>query len=304
MRRANKEVSMRPRRLWAPVAAVSVVALTHLLGRLIVYLYVFDPVFSGGEARPMPSLEEASAFGNFVGLWAMPAAFLGLTALASFALARAAIIPRSRDGAIVGLVAAVGHQVVGLYFSSSDPSEGATFFVLGFASGLLGAAGGKRTLDDQEVLHEASREVAAARGPREIVSAVGKRLAGPDVVGVVLYGAVHRGEGANGEFLSLASWHSPILRGPTGERIGELLLGAAMRASKGGVPTVVHADGRGCQSSPRRPRNRPGERRYAPAAGEAGSGRAKSVKKRFTADSSPSIFTSPERNASSSGSPS
>jgi hypothetical protein len=43
---------------------------------------------------------------------------------------------------------------------------------------------------------------------------------------------------------------------------------------------------------------------YAPAAGEAGSGRAKSVRKRSTAASPPSISTFPERNASSSGRPS
>jgi signal transduction histidine kinase len=246
LKRATEEASTGWERLRAPVvavaASVAVVALTYLFARLVVYLYVFDPFFSLG-ARQMPSPEEAITFGNFVGLWIMPAAFLGLTLLSVVTLVRANLITRSRDGALFGLTAALLHQIVGLYFDPLKPAEAATFLILGVASGFLGVSWGRKKLDARESLYEASREVAAARDPQWIVSALAKHLADSDVVGLVLYGVAPRDERANHELSPLASWHSPISRGPAGERIGELLLGAATHASKSSVTTVVRADG-------------------------------------------------------------
>ena len=55
MKRATGEASTGWERLWVPVAAVAVVVLTYLLARLVVYLYVIDPLFSQAESRRMLS---------------------------------------------------------------------------------------------------------------------------------------------------------------------------------------------------------------------------------------------------------
>ena len=236
---------MRSRRLWAPVAAVSVVALTYLLGRLVVYLYVFDPLFSLGTVRQVPSQKEADAFGDLVGLWMMPVAFFVLTSLATFALARVGSIPRFRDGALCGLAAALLHQIAGLYFSPFNPAEAVTFFIFGTTGGLLGVAGGRRTMDTREALHGASREVAAARDPWEIVSAVGKHLAGPGVAEIILYTTTGGSEDANdGGLRPVASWHPPASHGPYGQRLGELLRAAATDGlGNNGQAVVLRTDG-------------------------------------------------------------
>ncbi len=97
-----------------------------------------------------------------------------------------------------------------------------------------------------------------------------------------------------------------IIHSTAYKQVGVLRCSATGRSHKLAVYGVVRPDSTVHLTPRRGNRSRPGptERCYTPAAGEASSGRGKSVRKRSTANSSPSILISPERSASARGRPS
>ena len=97
-----------------------------------------------------------------------------------------------------------------------------------------------------------------------------------------------------------------IIHSTAYKQVGVLQCSATGRSHKLAVYGVVRPDSTVHLIPRRGDCSRPGptERCYAPTAGAAGSGRGKSVGKRSTADSSPSISRLPERSASSSARPS
>lgn len=180
---------------WRSVLAAGALvgAATILLGRFVIFLYVFSPLlFFGldtvGEAR-------AEAFGFFVGRYAMPAFFFLATVAAALWVGRR-IGPGARlHGVLVGLTAFVASQVVAFtYAPGLILWEMAVYPALAVAGGLLGGGRGWSVRAGEEALHEASRDVAAARSARAIAAAVGERLAGTDVVGVSVWEAERGGD--------------------------------------------------------------------------------------------------------------
>lgn len=90
-------------------------------------------------------------------------------------------------GVLVGMVALVVHQLIGLYIGPFSPNEAARFLIVTLTGGWLGGVWGRLSVERREALYRASREVEVAQKPEDIVEAIGKHLAGTDVRSVALW---------------------------------------------------------------------------------------------------------------------
>lgn len=182
---------------WVLLAGVGAAVLPYLLSRLAVYAYLFVPLYLD---RGTPSGGQIRAFGDLILVWGWPALYLLLTVLAASWVARRAGERAVLHGVAVGIISVVASQIIGLYYGPLDPGELVKFLLLGIGGGLAGGYEGRAALAGQQALYRASREIAAAGEGRDLVAALGKHLAGPEVVGVALW----RSEGEHYEFVD--SW--------------------------------------------------------------------------------------------------
>ena len=147
-------------------------------------------------------------------------------------------------GVLVGLVALVVYQLIGLSFGPFSPNEATLFLLTTLAGGWAGGVWGRAAIERQEALFRASREIEVAQEPKAVVEAIGKHLAGPDVGGVAVWRTEPTPENETGHtFTLLASW-TPRLDGRW--TVGERLDGRGLPASDGpddGTPVVLRGDG-------------------------------------------------------------
>ncbi len=175
---------------WAALLGAGVALLTYGLMYLTFTAYVASlDILVPGE----PDAARLARLTSFVVVWGMPAVHLLLTFAAAYWLAYRTGGPTILQGALVGLAATVGNQLIGLAYGPLDPEELQAFLILGLCGGILGGIGGRISRAGQEAgqeaLYRASREISAARGFRGIVAAIGEHLSGPDVNGVALWEA-------------------------------------------------------------------------------------------------------------------
>jgi signal transduction histidine kinase len=124
-------------------------------------------------------------------------------------------------GVLIGLVSAVGFELIDLPNGLPDLNELTRAFVPVAGAGWVGGSLGEAILRWQRALYHASQAISAARSPQDIVEAIGEHLAGSQVSQVALWQDVSEvEEGASEEIELLNAWTSRIARGwPPGQRL-------------------------------------------------------------------------------------
>lgn len=188
---------------WIFAAGAVVAVLTHLLVYPITFLYSLL-VFLGWETLGAYSEQ----FGHLVGSWVMPGLHMILSALAASWVARKTGDAAVRNGTLTGLVTALANQLaVLIFFSPILPAELVKYIFFGLTGGLLGGLDGRKILVGQEALYETSRDIGGANSPHDIAAAIGKHLAGPDVLGVGLWqGSAAPGGNPSEKLEFIGSW--------------------------------------------------------------------------------------------------
>lgn len=211
----SKKVSRTNNLRWWPVllAGAGAALSTYLLQQLIIYVYVFGPRFleSSVFGHLLPvwepwGVEQAEWFGDIVGLYVMPALHMMLVIVAASWIGRRVGTGAVLHGVLIGLVAVVANQAIGLVYGPLVPRELVVYPLLGVGGGLLGGLLGWNIRSGEEALHEVSRAVGAASSPQEIAAAVGEHLAGSSVNGVSLWRDVHDDKW---EKFEMAGWWKP-----------------------------------------------------------------------------------------------
>ncbi len=143
-------------------------------------------------------------------------------------------------GVLVGLVALVVYQLIGLSFGPFSPDE-ATFFLLAtLAGGWTGGVWGRIAVEHQEALYRTSREVEVAQAPHTIVEAIGKHLAGQDTSSVAVWRTEPPSEEDESRKLSLLAAWTPKSgkRWPSEQTLDGYGL-PALTDPDNGMPTVI-----------------------------------------------------------------
>ncbi|MEJ7870680.1 MAG: histidine kinase [Rubrobacteraceae bacterium] len=166
---------------WVLPAGLMVVVLTFLLLFPIVVLYLLSEVVDRDE------------FAYLVASWIMPGIHFLATVVAASWVARRGDIAVAWHGLLVGLVSALGNQLlIFVLYPPVSPGELAKYLVLGIVGGLLGGYEGREALAGQRTLYEVSRNIGAASDPREIAIAIGEHLGGSKTKSVDLWRFVPR----------------------------------------------------------------------------------------------------------------
>lgn len=207
---------------WRLVLTVgaAVAVLTYLLQQLIIYLYVFGPGFVESSvlgflfpSRAPLQARQAESFGNLVGVYLMPALHLLLVAGAALWAGRRIGSGALLHGLLIGLVAALANQAIGLAYGPPIAGELVVYPLLGVAGGLAGGLWGWNVRSGEQALHRTSRAVGEARTSQEIAAAVGENLAGSNVSSVSVWTAPRKDEA---EYHELAgSWSRTADSWPT-----------------------------------------------------------------------------------------
>ncbi len=201
------------------VAAVSPLALVYLSMNLYaagVSVY-FGGDLSQGEIRE----RFLGPFARIMVNGGMPVLYLILTAAVSGLMTRAAGAINALQGLLLGLVSAVGIQLLGRAFGPFDPLELVYYPLLGVAGGWLGAVLSRGALARQEALYRATDALFSVGSPRDVAVAVGENLAGPSQERVSVW-RISPDAGNNGDFRleTLGSWAPGAAKAwPDGRRL-------------------------------------------------------------------------------------
>ena len=227
---------MKLRWWWVLLVGATVAVLDYVLLYLTVYAYVASyNLVTGGE----PSEADYQVFA----VLGLPLIHLLLVILAARWVAYRTDGRFVLYGVLVGLVALVVYQLIGLSIGPFSPDEATLFLLATLVGGWAGGVWGRAAIERQEALFRASREIEVAQEPKAVVEAIGKHLAGPDVGGVAVWRTEPTPENETGHtFTLLASW-TPRLDGRW--TVGERLDGRGLPASDGpddGTPVVLRGD--------------------------------------------------------------
>ena len=157
------------------VAAASPVALMYLL----VNLYAAGvSVYFGGDLSEARLREDfLQPFADFMARGGgLPALYTVLTAGAAGVLTRASGVANTVQGVLLGLVSAVGIQLIGRAFGPFSAWELVVYPLLGVAGGWLGVALSRGAVERQEALYRATGALYAVDAPRDVAAAVGGNL--------------------------------------------------------------------------------------------------------------------------------
>jgi uncharacterized membrane protein YuzA (DUF378 family) len=168
------------------VAAASPVALMYLLVNLYAACV---SVYFGGDLDGARLREDfLQPFADFMARGGgLPALYAALTAGAASALTRASGAANTVQGVLLGLVSAVGIQLIGRAFGPFAAWELVAYPLLGVAAGWLGVALSRGALERQEALYRATAALYAVDAPHDVAVAVGENLAGPEEERVTLW---------------------------------------------------------------------------------------------------------------------
>ena len=230
------------------VAAASPVALMYLLVNL--YAAGVSVYFGGdvGQARLREGFLQP--FADFMARGGgLPTLYAALTAGAASALTRASGAANTVQGVLLGLVSAVGIQLIGRAFGPFAAWELVLYPLLGASAGWLGVALSRGALERQEALYRATAALYAVDAPRDVAVALGENLAGPEGEHVTLWKILPGGEDDGGLGLEpLGSWAPPGTRAwPWGAPAGR---GEAPRA-RGPAAPLARGRARGGPAAPR-----------------------------------------------------
>lgn len=179
-------------------------AVVAVLDYIFLYLVVFG--YTSSYRLATGAVPGSAAYEVFAVL-GLPLIHLILVILAARWVAHRADGRFVLYGVLVGLVALVAHQLIGLYFGSFSLDEASLFLIVTLTGGWLGGVWGRLAIERREALYRASREVEVAQKPGDIVGAIGKHLADTDVGSVALwrYDPADENEAGN-TLMLLADW--------------------------------------------------------------------------------------------------
>ena len=186
-------------------AGMVVSLLTYGLMFFIITTYADSMTFAAEYTQWGPWDPHATIqhFGKMMGEFGMPILHLLLTVSAAMWVGHRIGANAILHGTLIGLVAAVLNQAMGLIFSPPLLSELVLYPVLGAGGGMLGGLRGWVIRAGEEALYGTSRALNGARSPREITVAIGAHLAGAEVAGISLWSSP---DGEREDFELLGSW--------------------------------------------------------------------------------------------------
>ncbi|CAN5560682.1 hypothetical protein BH24ACT21_BH24ACT21_14060 [soil metagenome] len=233
----NEEKLTGLRWWWILFVGATVAVLDYVLVYLTVYAYVASYSLARGRAPGEADYQVFAILG-------LPLIHLLLVILAARWVAHRADGKFVLYGILVGLVALVGYQLIGLYFGPFRPDEAIRSLFVTLAGGWAGGVWGRIAVERQEALYRASQEIEVAHEPEAIVEAIGKYLAGPHVNGVAAWRMEppsENGDSAGGLAL-LASWTAQTSQG---WRMEDRLDGGEISTAIGsgdGAPVVLRGE--------------------------------------------------------------
>jgi signal transduction histidine kinase len=192
---------------WVLSAGAAVAILAYLLVWVVVVVYVFVlSVVLGGEANHA----QLSSFAQLMGVWGLPALTSLLAIPVALWIVRRAGTQAAAHGALVGLVSAIGNQLVGLFYGPLLLDELLRIVPLAVGAGWFGGIWGQAALKGQLALYQTSRAVSAALRPQDIVASIAEHLADPKEVSQVSLWQLAPGAGDDApmEYELLAAWSS------------------------------------------------------------------------------------------------
>lgn len=213
-------------------AGIVVSLLTYGLTFLLITTYADFMTFAAEYTQwgPLDPHGVIRNFGGLVGEVGMPVLHLLLTVSAAMWVGHRVGANAVPHGILIGLLAAILNQAMGLIFSPPLLSELALYPVLGAGGGMLGGLRGWVIRAGEEALYGTSRALGRARSPREITAAIGEHLAGAEVSGISLWSSPE-GEKLDGEKLD-------------GEKEEAELLGSWAPLTARSWPREIHPDAR------------------------------------------------------------
>ena len=185
---------------WILFPGVAVAVLDYVLIYLVVYAYGSSYRLATGSGLDESDYQVFAVLG-------LPLIHLLLVILAARWVAHWADGRFVLYGILVGLVALVGYELIGLSFGPFRPDLAALFLPISLAGGWVGGLWGRVAVERQEALYRASRGIEASQEPEAIVKAIGEHLAGPDVSGVAVWRTIPASDSEPDENLVLlAAW--------------------------------------------------------------------------------------------------
>ncbi len=175
----------RPRLRWGWIflAGTGVSVLTLLLVTLVISIYTAT---LAALARGAPDVARIEWLATQIN-WGAPVMAVLLTVGAASWVSRRVGTSTVAHGTLVGAVSAISGLGIGSVLGSGPGPGEAAAFALTVGAGSLGGLEAQRTIAGQETLYEVSHLIGAARSPRDIVAAIGEKLAGPEVIQVALW---------------------------------------------------------------------------------------------------------------------
>lgn len=190
---------------WVLSGGVLVAFATYVLGLFIVSVGVDMLSFIGRQGWMEVVREDYRLFGLLMARWGWPLLYLALAVGAGLWVGRRVVSGALLHGILIGASSAAFFHLFGLLFGPPRAWELVVYPLLGLAGGFLGGLRGWSARVGEEALYDTSRAVSGAQSPREIVSAIGKNLAGSEVNGISLWEPAP-GDGGEKEFLLKGFW--------------------------------------------------------------------------------------------------
>ena len=139
-------------------------------------------------------------------LWGLPALHFLLTVPTAAWVGRKAGVEVALHAVLVGVISALGIQLIDLPFGLPSFDELTRVLILAVVAGWVGSKLAQITLRGQKALYHASQTINAARSPQEIVDAIGEHLADPEAVSHVALWEDVSEDGVPMEFELLTAW--------------------------------------------------------------------------------------------------
>jgi signal transduction histidine kinase len=190
---------------WILPAGTGVAVITYVFTLVMILAYIFLLLILTGT---VPDSAQLNSFALTMSAWGMLALDFLLTVPAAAWVVRKVGAEAALHGVLVGLVSAIGIQLIDLPFGPPNFDELTRMLILAVGAGWLGGSLAQTTLSGQKALYRASRTISAARSPQGIVDAIGEHLADPEEISrVVLWQDVSQAEDeASMEIELLTSW--------------------------------------------------------------------------------------------------
>ena len=190
---------------WVLPSSAVVAILTYVSSLVVLTSSFLVVLFLTGT--PSDDAREES-LARMMSIWGIPTLHFLLTVPAAAWVGRKAGVEISLHGVLVGLISALGVQLIDLPNGPPSFDELTRVFILAIGAGWSGGRLAQTTLRGQKALYQASQTINGARSPQDICDAIGEHLANPEKVShVALWQDVSGSEDdASMEFELLTTW--------------------------------------------------------------------------------------------------